>query len=1066
MHIPSDTRDTKASKETDSCSVGGFRPIDPSAAALVNTKASGPDLRKHEQSQEDIQETFLTEPPVDSIHINEAPRSPSPLAQQLLDDEALTEEARYLYPKVLTPDRRRLDRYIQASHGYVGKEFIEVTEKHSVGQKRLVAEKYNSEYINKLPSSHHKIEKSSISKRNSNRGSSLPYDPSSSKQRGHSEYSQASISTMQKQRDNRANVQVELSKLAWEDAFIRKIDLMTGAQLEKPESSTRPQEKVSDSPHQSQKRSTPYPHLASMYTASAERKQRPRTARTNNLNEVRELMVTSVARQGLVRKRPVSATIPQTSTLPSTSSLDNLSSDGIKKMISATRFISNVTAVAPSKAEIRDMCEFHKRTARDAQTERNVSLLNPNVADLFTRLGEQRACTFCDHYNKNRAVARRLVLTQILHLCRQHMCMQYFNCISAVHNPFQSTQLFLEWENHCIVIRACLQALHRLRFFHVIMDQLLYYLPESFFNEISKAPLNQLGLSAELIRSYFTLKPTTSDRYDDNTSNKLLTSLSPRQDNPQVSLDQKRSVEPEASISAGLFPDHKHVIDLSLIELSTAVSESGQQGSIANNNITNTNARPANVNIGAFDAPAHSSALPDQIKPQSIATDRRYLAPLSLEVAVAITSILAERLNIFTRKTQRKSGIDGALLCGVIAFIGACNYDCYYEFISPVPLEERLSTSAGPSVPKIRARSSNNHGEAPITRILDYLCVEILSMLVNSYNDSLPSNLTYTNKSAKTPSTAPRFEVVSSLNRAHPINATSVDWLQLSLYDGFIAAVSSFRAACSKNRFVAEHTFLLEFNPQLSHRVFEAAAIVLKNMPVHFAAQHFDRVCLVTFCAITFIKGAIVSASTRKVITTIFQGVILNDPYTIANGYYLLSTCISILLDMRIMCRESQSNNQNNTENNLRYLSYLFSELCLLSGIIVETHCLSLASGIALGNIHMMFSNYPSNINGALPPFIFFFSGAEDANQTDININHEKAGIYLKYYVASFVMRLGISYARCAGRLDMSIAEIISSSSVFRHLYQEYSAYREKYVLVDEFCRVLFEENKGLMPIG
>lgn len=63
-------------------------------------------------------------------------------------------------------------------------------------------------------------------------------------------------------------------------------------------------------------------------------------------------------------------------------------------------------------------------------------------------------------------------------------------------------------------------------------------------------------------------------------------------------------------------------------------------------------------------------------------------------------------------------------------------------------------------------------------------------------------------------------------------------------------------------------------------------------------------------------------------------------------------------------------------------------------------------------------------------------------------------------------MRLGISYARCAGRLDMSIAEIISSSSVFRHLYQEYSAYREKYVLVDEFCRVLFEENKGLMLIG
>lgn len=92
---------------------------------------------------------------------------------------------------------------------------------------------------------------------------------------------------------------------------------------------------------------------------------------------------------------------------------------------------------------------------------------------------------------------------------------------------------------------------------------------------------------------------------------------------------------------------------------------------------------------------------------------------------------------------------------------------------------------------------------------------------------------------------------------------------------------------------------------------------------------------------------------------------------------------------MRIMCRESQSNNQNNAENNLRYLSYLFSELCLLSGIIVETHCLSLASGIALGNIHMMFSNYPSNINGALP---LYFSGAEDANQTDININHEKQG--------------------------------------------------------------------------
>ncbi|EFO62830.1 Hypothetical protein GLP15_733 [Giardia lamblia P15] len=1053
MHAPLDPKDTRLSKETGNQSIGGFRPINPSATAttLVNAKASDLDLQKHEQFQEDIQETFLTEPPIDPMHIDEPLKSPSPLAQEILDDDMFTEEARYLYPKVLTPDRRRLDRHIQASHGYVGKEFMEVTEKHSVGQKRLVAEKYSNDYIKQLPSSHHKIEKSSISKCSSNR------DSLSFKQRSRSEYSQTSISTVQKQRDNRASVQVELSKFGWENAFIKKIDFMTAIQLEKPEPSTKPQEKTSGSPHQSQqsqKRSIPYPQLANMYTASTERKQRPRTSKADNLNEVRELVITSVAGQGVVRRRPVSAIIPQTSALPSTSSCDNLSSDGIKKMISATRFITNVTTIAPSKAETRDMCEFHKRTAQDAQTERNAALFNPNVADLFTRLGEQRACTFCDHYNKNRVVARRLVLTQILHLCRQHMCMQYFKCISIVHNPFQSTQLFLEWENHCIVIRACLQALHRLRFFHIIMDQLLYYLPEPFFNEIFKTPLNQLGLSAEALRSYFALKPTTSDKHNDNTSNKLVTSLSPRQDNPQISLNPKLSVEPEASVSAELFLDHKHIVDLSLIELSAAISEGGQQGGAVT-----TNVRLEDVNMDTSNASVCSSALPSQTKPQSIAANQRYLAPLSLEVAVAIISVLAEKLNIFARRTQRKSGIDGALLCGVIAFVGACNYDCYYDFINPVPLGDRLNTSIGPSVPKVRAKSSNNHGEAPITRILDYLCVEILSMLVSSYTDSLPSNLTYTSKSIKIPSTVSQFEVVTSLNKACPTDTTNVDWLQHSLYDGLIATVSSFRAACSKDRFAAEHTFLLEFNPQLSHRMFEAAAIVLRNMPVHIAAQHFDRVCLVTFCAITFIKGAIVSASTQKVITTIFQGVILHDPYTIANGYYLLSACISILLDMRIMCRE----NQNNTENSSRYLSYLLSELCLLSGIIVETHCLSLASGIALGNTHMMFSNYPSDINGALPPFIFFFSGAEDANHTDLNVNHEKTGMYLKYYVASFVMRLGISYIRYAGRLNVPVAEIITDSNVFKHLYREYSAYREKYALIDEFCRVLFEENKGLM---
>lgn len=1051
MHIPSDIRDLK---EADNHSVGGFRPIHQAAAgALVNTKAPSPGPRKDEQHQERMQDTFLTEPPIDYPHLNEAldSPSPSPLAQQVLDDDALIEGVRYLYPKVLTPDRRRLDRYTQASNGYVGKEFVESTEKYSVGQRRLIAERYNDEYINQLPSSQYKIEKSNISKCDNNRSSSLPPDPAPSKQRSRSEYSQTSIIAAQRQQDNKVKVQVELNKLAWEDAFIKKIDIISAAQLGDPTPSTKPREKPPRSVQRSRKRFAPLPQLENMYATATEKKQRPHTARSS-LTEVRELVVTSIAGQRGAAKRPVSATTSQSSALPSTSLYNNLSSDGIKEVILTTKLMTNVV---PSKAETRTMCEFHRRAAQDEKMERTAALFNPNILDLFTRLGEQHASTLCEHYNKNRSVARRLVLTQILHLCRQHMCMQYFGCISIVHNPFQPTQLFSEWRNHCIVIRACLQALYRLRFFHIITDQLLYYLPESFFNGIVKVPLNQLGFSPDVLRSYFVLKPSYNEQDNNNISSKLMTSLSPKQDDPQTFRDPKLSAEPEISISVGLFPDHKQVIDLSAVELSTAISEGAQQGEP-----TIATSYPLDVNMNTFEMHP-SSALSTHTLPRNILVEQQYLAPPSLEVAVAIASALAERLNIFTRQVQRKLAIDGAFLCEVIAFVGACNYDCYYEAISPIPLEERPSTSSNLSIPRVRARSYNNHGEAPVTRILDYLCVEILNILVNSYNDSPADSLTYITRSSTIPSTASQLGIIPPFNRVRPTDIASVDWSSLSLYDSFINTISYFLISCNKDRFAAEHSFLLAFNPQLSYRMFEAVAIVLKNMPVHVAAQYFDRVCLVAFCTITYIKGAIVSASTRKVITTIFQGVILPEPYTIANGYYLLSTCITILLDMRIVCKESQGNNEN-----VKYLSYLLSELCLLSGIIVETHCLSLASGIALGNLHMMFSNYPSDISGTLPPFIFFFTGAEDASHTDISIDNEKTGIYLKYYVASFIMRLGISYIRCANRLNLPVSEIISDSKVFRHLYQEYSAYREKYVLVDEFCKVVFENNRNLASTG
>lgn len=1054
MHMPSDIRD---SHEGDSCKVGGFRPVDKSTStALVNTKTFSPDPRKLEHQQEGIQNTFLTEPHIDHIDMDEVPESlsPSPLAQQILDDDALTDGTRYLYPKVLTPDRRRLDHHTRVSRGYVGKEFVDITEKYSVGQKKFIAEQYNEEYIKQLPSSQYKIEKSGISKCNSNRGSSPHPDTSIFKQRSRSEYSQASIAAAQRKRDNKANVHVELNRLAWEDAFVRRIDIMNGAQLEELSSLMKQHEKPAAKQCNSRRRFVPWPQLANMYTTTSTEKKRPRTAKPNSLHEVRELVVTSMQGQEGAGRRPVSATTPQLSTLPPSSPLDNLSSNKVKELISATKFMTNI---APSKIETRDMCEFHRRTVQDEQAERNIALYNPNVLDLFTHLGEQQASTFCEHYNKDRSVARRLVLTQILYLCRQHMCMKYFRCLTIVHNPFQSTQLFLEWENHCIVIRACLQALHRLRFFHIIINQLLYYLPESFFDGIIKTPLNQLGLSSDAFRPYFTLKLSYNDVHNDSTANKLMTSLSPRQDDLQASLDPKPPIEYEASVSTELFPDHRYTIDLSHVDLSTAVSESGQKGSAAS-----TKNYPTDDNIDIRAAPIPPSTSHTHIAPQPVSMEQRYLAPPSLEIAIAIASTLAEKFNILARQAQRTQSADGALLCGVIAFAGACNYDCCYEFISPIPLEDRPGASSNLNASRVRARSYNNHREAPVTHILDYLCVEVLNTLVNSYNDSLPENLTYTSRPSKALSAAPQFGVVSPLNKAQPPNAVSVDWSNLSLYDSFINTISLFLTSCGKDRFVTEHNFLLAFNPQLSHRMFEAAAIILKNMPVHIAAQYFDRVCLVAFCTITFIKGAIVSASTRKVITTIFQGVTLRDPYTIANGYYLLSTCINILLDIRIMCRESQLSRKDNA----KYLSYLFSELCLLGGVIVETHCLSLASGIALGNLHMMFSNYPSDISGALPPFVFFFNGIEDSSHADISIDHEKTGIYLKYYVASFIMRLGLSYIRHANRLSVPVLDIISNSKVFRYLYHEYAAYREKYVLIDEFCKIVFENNKEQLSIN
>lgn len=1031
--------------------VGGFRPVAKStAAALVNTKTSSPDPRKPEYQHKAAQDTFLTEPNIDNVNMDDVPDSlsPSPFVQQVLDDDALTDGAKYLYSKILTPERRRLDHYTHISHGYVGKEFIDITEKYSVGQKKFIVERYKDEYLNQLPSSQYIVQKSGISKSSSNRSSSLSQGINSHKKNSQSTYSQVSILAEQRKRDNKANLQAELNKLAWEDAFVRKIDLMNGAQLEEPVPSMKPQEKPVKQQNKYRKRCVPWPQLANMYTTNIIEKKRPQTAKSNSLNEVRELVVTAVPGQEREGRRPMSAIAPQSSSCSPSSSLDNVLSNRMKELIFSTKFMTNI---APSKAEIRDMCEFNRRTVQEEQAERHIALYNSHILDLFIRLGEQQASTFCEHYNKNRLMTRRLVLTQILYLCRQHMCMQYFKCISIVHNPFQSTQHFLECTNHCIVIRACLQALYRLRFFHLIIDQFLYYFPESFFDGIVKIPINQLGLSSKILCSYFTLKSKYNDTYEVNVLNKLMTSLSPDQNDLPASLDQKLTAEPETSVSTGLFPDHRHTIDLSLIEFSGATPEGEQKSSIAN-----PRNHPEPINIDISEGKILPSALPTDTVLPSLSMDQQYLAPPSLEVAIAIVSALAESINIFTRQAERESLSDGPFLCGVIAFAGACNYDCQYEFISQVPLEDRKNRSSNLNISKVRARSCDNRREAPITRILDYLCVEILNALVHSYNNSSPDNLVYTTRSSKALSTASQLGIIIPLNKPQPSNTVAIDWSSLSLYDSFINTVTQFLISCSKDRFATEHNFLLEFNPHLSHRVFEAAAIALKNMPVHVAAQYFDRICLVAFCTITFIKGAIVSASTRKVISTIFQGVTLHNPYTIANGYYLLSTCINICLDMRIICKESQFS----SKDNVKYLLYLFSELCLLSGIIVETHCLSLASGIGLGNLHMLFSNYPSDISGALPPFIFFFTGAEGSSHTDIVIDNEKTGIYLRYYVSSFIMRLGISYIRSANRLNMPISSILSTARVMRYLYNEYATYRDRYILIDEFCKIVCEGSK------
>lgn len=453
--------------------------------------------------------------------------------------------------------------------------------------------------------------------------------------------------------------------------------------------------------------------------------------------------------------------------------------------------------------------------------------------------------------------------------------------------------------------------------------------------------------------------------------------------------------------------------------------------------------------------------------------------PVNLEATVAIFSVLQRDCAGFNPPEAWSAFNRGALLSCAIALLSCTNYDAYIQTsvsakqrdpsCSGGPLshqdhlQTRSSTDGGANGGiRLLCRSAPSQVECTLLSILEYCIYELLHILTESHRLCSSQHLSFTQND----------RTVGEEFQAKPLleGCCFSDYYAASLYDTMVILLPHVSTHASNERFAIEGSFLVNTVATTRYQTLEAAAFVIHNMSSAQKGRYYSHIAHMALLALTLLKGLCIATASHKVVSTIFQGIVIENPFFTANCIFLLASCLTVMFDDCLDLRRDEATERllasmpalaqkaGGQSSRDVMLTYICHDFFTIANLIIGRNTTSFVASIESNKCDKLFSNMPLDVSGVVAPFVFFFSGEAPLRDQEFAASDKRAGVFLRYCVASFVMRLSLSLLEYNRKTGFPIEEILTHTTLLQRVHNDYCIYKEFYLLIEAFDNKLFSK--------